>query len=134
MAVVVVIQSETGGGGGGGGGAWRVRTETVGDRTTPNPSSALSRLALPDSPTRQVRDAAAILDLTLDVRPCPGARRGFSDEVRCGVGRGGVWDAVGCVTYVVLSDGRRAAEGVVTATSRRGAPVSYCVLQFSLDC
>jgi glutathione S-transferase len=30
---------------------------------------------------RKVRDACAVLDLTVDFRPCPGARAGFSDEL-----------------------------------------------------
>mmetsp|Transcript_30361 Transcript_30361/g.61816 ORF Transcript_30361/g.61816 Transcript_30361/m.61816 type:complete len:327 (+) Transcript_30361:69-1049(+) len=30
---------------------------------------------------RKVRDACAVLDLTVEFRPCPGARAGFSDEL-----------------------------------------------------
>lgn len=30
---------------------------------------------------RKVREACAILDLTVEYRPCPGARTGFSDEM-----------------------------------------------------
>lgn len=31
--------------------------------------------------SRKVRDACACLDLTVDMKPCPGARAGFSDEL-----------------------------------------------------
>jgi glutaredoxin len=30
---------------------------------------------------RKVREACALLDLTVEYRPCPGARAGFSDEM-----------------------------------------------------
>jgi len=36
---------------------------------------------------RKVRETALLLDLTLELRPCPGARAGFSDELKARTGR-----------------------------------------------
>ena len=54
----------------------------------PRPKAPLILYEYEASPfCRKVREAALLLDITLELRPCPGARAGFASELKERTGR-----------------------------------------------
>ena len=66
--------------------------------TAPRPSEPLILYEYEGSPfCRKVREAALLLDIPLELRPCPGARAGFANELKELTGRMTVPYLVECV-------------------------------------